>query len=497
MDNPQVMTRNGALEGLIVDDIAVFRGVPFAQPPVGDLRWRPPQPFPAWSGVRDATQWGHIAMQPQPQPKDVSAVGETPPSEDCLTLNVWTPVPGSSQRLPVMVWIHGGGFTIGSGISAQSDGGRLARQGVVVVSINYRLGRFGFFAHPALTAEARGGEVANYGLMDQIAALKWVRENIAAFGGDPDQMTIFGSSAGGHSVLALMASPKARNLFQAAIAQSPPARSPSQTLTEAEAVGVRLASAWNAADGSAQALRAVPADRILDADTTSPLLSGEMPITDGSILTAPILSTFEAGEEAPVPLIIGATDYELPPLIVPPELRSRVAPYDAAEPGLRSLYPSADAYDHYLSDAIFAEPAARIAALHQARQPTFRYRFSALPESLRAQSFTGAFHSMEGSYVFGTLDVMPWPVSARDHELAEAVGAYWVAFAKTGTPAASAMTAWPGAAEGWIMDFTHDGPAAAVDDRLGLYDALASGYAAGRLRLLLSERNAVDDAEIG
>jgi para-nitrobenzyl esterase len=421
----------------------------------------------------------------QPEPKDLKAVGSTTPSEDCLTLNIWTPTSALRQRLPVMVWIHGGGFMLGSGIGAQSDGGYLARHGVVVVSINYRLGRFGFFAHPTLTEEARGGEVANYGLMDQIAALTWVRHNIASFGGDPRDVTIFGGSAGGYSVLALMASTKARGLFQKAIAQSPPVRDQSETLAEAEAHGVQLARSWGATEGSAEALRAIPAERIAEADTTSPGLSGEMPIIDGEVLRAQIISTFEAGEEAKVPLIIGTTDFELPPLIVPPVLHARVVRYAEAVPTLRNIYKSAVEYDHYLSDAIFAEPAAHIAHLHGEKLPTYRYRFSVLPESLTARGFTGAFHSMEGGYVFNTLSAMPWPVSEQDFELAEAVSAYWLAFAKGGSPDHPGAPTWPGASNGRILNFTRDGPVAAVDDRQGTLDALTHAYARGDLHLVL------------
>jgi para-nitrobenzyl esterase len=488
MTSPHVVTRSGAVAGLYVDDIAVFRGIPFAEPPVGRLRWRPPQPVPAWTGVRDATAWGHICMQQEP--KDVKAVGATTPSEDCLTLNVWTPAPQAGGRLPVMVWIHGGGFMLGSGIGAQSDGGYLAKQGVVVVSINYRLGRFGFFAHPALAAESRGGEVANYGLMDQIAALRWVRDNIASFGGDPHDVTIFGGSAGGYSVLALMASPKARGLFRKAIAQSPPVRDQSETLTEAEAHGVQLAKQWGAAGDTVEALRAVPADRVAAADPSSPGLSGEMPIIDGQVLKAQVMATFEAGEEAPVPLVIGATDYELPPLIVPPVLHARLARYEAAAPLLRNIYKTADAYDHYLSDAIFAEPVAHVARLHGGRAPTYRYRFSAFPISLTASGFTAAFHSMEGGYVFNTLAAMPWPVSEQDLELAKTVSAYWVAFAKSGSPNHAGATSWPGASDGSILNFTREGPVATADDRQGITDALTGAYAHGDLPLILGTQAA-------
>ena len=482
---PIVQTRDGALAGLVVDGVDLFRGIPFAQPPVGDLRWRPPQPVMAWSGVRDATQWGHICMQPPPQ--DPRAVGATTPNEDCLTLNVWAPEGARSQRLPVMVWIHGGGFVLGSGIGAQSDGSALARQGVIVVSLNYRLGKLGFFAHPALTAESHGGDLANYGLMDQIAALKWVRDNIAAFGGDPQNVTIFGGSAGGESVLALMTSPAAHGLFQKAICQSGPARDRAQTLTEAEAAGVSLAARWGVKDASVQALRAVPAERILadSADANVATMSGEMPLIDGRILPSQIVRTFEAGGEAPVPLVIGTTDYELPPQVVPPQLQARVRPYAVAGPVLNRLYPSEAAYAHYLSDAIFAEPARYLASLHARHAPTFRYRFSAFPDALRALGFTGAVHSTEGGYVFKTFSASAWPMTDADQALAEQVSAYWVAFAKTGDPNHAGLPTWPRAGGAEILNFTHQGPAPMHDDREALLVGLSEAYAHGDLPLVM------------
>ena len=213
----QVQTKNGSVEGLTVSGVRVFRGIPYAAPPVGDLRWREPQPAPDWKGVRKAVEFGPRCVQ---GPIFDDMVFRDQPSEDCLYLNVWTPAKAASARLPVMVWIYGGGFQAGSTSEPRQDGERLARKGVVVVSLNYRLGVFGFFAHPALTKESPHRASGNYGLMDQVAALRWVRDNVAAFGGDPGNVTIFGESAGAVSVCTLMCTPLAQGLFHRARAES-------------------------------------------------------------------------------------------------------------------------------------------------------------------------------------------------------------------------------------------------------------------------------------
>ena len=206
------------MAGAAADGVVSWKGVPFAAPPVGDLRWRAPRPAPAWDGVRQASAYANDCMQ-QPFPSDAAPLG-TPPAEDCLYLNVWAPEKPAAAKLPVMVWIHGGGFVNGGSSPAVYDGSHFARRGVVFVSFNYRLGRFGFFAHPALTQEAAGGPLGNYGYLDQIAALRWVQKNVAAFGGDPGNVTLFGESAGGGSVNTLMISPLAKGLFHKAIVQS-------------------------------------------------------------------------------------------------------------------------------------------------------------------------------------------------------------------------------------------------------------------------------------
>jgi len=247
-------------------------------------------------------------------------------SEDCLTLNVFGP-PATKTLHPVMVFFHGGGFTQGSASAALFDGTYLAQQGVVIVTCNYRLGRFGFFAHPALTREANGDPVANYGLMDQIAALKWVRDNIAAFGGDSGKVTIFGESAGGISVNNLMISPLARGLFRAAIAESSFGRERTETLAEAETSGTQAAHRWGVTSETTEALRKIPASAIIAVDAKdqpfSFFLDGHVPIIDGQVVPESVMSGFSAGHEAAVPFIIGVNELELPPAFPPPSLESR------------------------------------------------------------------------------------------------------------------------------------------------------------------------------
>ncbi len=270
----QVKVEGGAVKGAVADGVLSFKGIPFAAPPVGDLRWRPPQPVVPWTGVKEATAYGHDCAQ-KPFPSDAAPLG-TEPSEDCLVVNVWRPAEKTSAALPVMVWIYGGGFVNGGSSPAVYDGSQFAKQGVVLVSFNYRVGRFGFFAHPALSAEHPGEPLGNYALMDQIAALQWVQKHIAGFGGNPKDVTVFGESAGGMSVHALLTSPAAKGLFHKAIIESGGGRSGLLTMRKlhddqpnqpsAEAVGVAFAKS-NGIEGTdaaaLKALRALPADKVV------------------------------------------------------------------------------------------------------------------------------------------------------------------------------------------------------------------------------------------
>ena len=449
-----VKIETGTLSGATAGDVAVFRNIPYAAPPTGPLRWKPPQPALAWSGTRDAATVGPLCMQVAS--KD-NGVGPPPASEDCLQLNVTTP--SLTGRAPVMVWIHGGGFVNGSATAALYDGTALARRGVVVVAVNYRLGRFGFFAHPALTAS--GGPAANYGLMDMIAALQWVQRNIRAFGGDPSQVTLFGESAGGIAVNQLMLAPQARGLFVRAITESGLGREVPTPLAAAEARGASVAEQLGVKrdqPNAAAALRAIPADVLLAAGEPS-LMNGDLPIADGVTITGRVVDGFKAGREARVPFIVGANDIELP-RIAGGYAKGFGGLTADQEEGLVAAYGGRAAFeDRYKSDVIFTEPATTLARLHAANgSPAYLYRFAIL--SGGAPTFLkGAPHAQERQYVFETLSASPWPTDAKDAALAKDVSAYWTAFAKTGRPAPDHLPAWPtyeGARS--VLNFTREGP---------------------------------------
>lgn len=430
----QVSIDSGVVMGATADGIASFKGIPYAAPPVGAGRWSAPAPVAPWSAPRDATTYGPDCMQ---NPLPGVQAGTRPMSEDCLTLNVWTPKPAKGAKLPVMLWIHGGGFVGGSGTLPESDGTALARRDVIIVSINYRLGRFGFFAHPAL------GKDGNWGLMDQIAALKWVRRNIASFGGDPAKVTIFGESAGGESVSRLTASPAAKGLFARAIVASGGGRDSWPTLAEAQAKGQAFGARANAAD--AAALRALPADRVLGGvnllNKEDDRYSG--PITDGTIVTGDSDRIFAAGGQARVPLIIGNNDDELG--FVPGAFRKVVndpalAKLGAGAAAVLGAYGDADEANRRVgADVMFTEPALAL-GLRQARAgaPTFLYRFGYVAEGQRKKDL-GAVHASDIVFQFGNLAP---DATAADRAAAKLIGDYWTNFAKTGDPNADGLPVW-------------------------------------------------------
>ncbi|WP_374468749.1 carboxylesterase/lipase family protein [Phenylobacterium sp.] len=428
---PVAKLAQGPVRGALADGAATFLGIPYAAAPVGDLRWRPPAAAPTWRETRDATRPGANCTQ----------------SEDCLFLNVTRPAnarPGA--KLPVMVWIHGGAFVMGNSIGAfgaEHDGAEFARQGVVTVTLNYRLGRAGWFSHPALRRE---GPTGNYGLMDQIAALKWVQANIHAFGGDPKNVTIFGESGGAISVLYLMLAPDARGLFHKAISESGFGRHQPVPLAVAEATAVQLAEkAGVTGDGAeaAAALRRLPLTALpVSGPLTAPGRPG--PILDGAIIQSGLAEGFAAGRQAKIPLVLGGNSNEAS-LFRPQPAQLDLVP-EAARPSLMAAFDPEGTGDrnrivHRLATAQFiTEPDRNLARLHaKAGAPVWLYHFSYVTPAERATSL-GAAHTAEIKYVFGGAKQKFAP---EDVPLSKAMNAYWAAFARKGDPGHAGGTSWP------------------------------------------------------
>ena len=477
----QVKIDSGTLAGAAADGVLSFKGVPFAAPPVGALRWRAPQPAAAWSGVRPATEYGHDCMQ-EPFPSDAAPLG-TKPAEDCLVMNVWRPAASAARKLPVMVWIYGGGFVNGGSSPAVYDGSQFARRGIVFVSFNYRIGRFGFFAHPELTREnPDGGLLGNYGYMDQIAALKWVQRNIAAFGGDPANVTVFGESAGGGSVHMLLTSPLARGLFAKAIIESGGGRGGlmgSKSVRDIEPSGVALARA-NGIQGEGPdalaALRALPAEKVVNGlnMATMGAAGGTYaggPVVDGKIVVENPDDAYRAGRNAKVPVMIGANSADIG-FAFAKSMDELLTPFGANRDKARAVYDPANSGDvrsvgaKVAMDRTMEEPA-RFTAAEFAGQglPSYEYRFSYVADSMRKQ-WPGAPHATEIPYVFDTVAAKYGKdLTAADEATARAANAYWANFAKTGDPNGPGLPHWPryAAASDGIMDFTPDGPRGGPD----------------------------------
>jgi para-nitrobenzyl esterase len=479
----EVATAEGRVSGASEEGAEVFKGVPFAAPPVGDLRWRPPQPVAPWQGVRAATRFGHDCMRPAADPA-------FEPSEDCLYLNVWRPAGAPARKRPVIVWIHGGAFVSGSNVPAEASGAAFARDGVVFVAPNYRLGRFGFFAHPALSAERPDEPKGNYGYLDQIAALQWVKRNIAAFGGDPDNVTIMGASAGGESVLALAASPLAQGLFRRVIAQSGGGRTQllgaqmlaadSEAHPSAEKIGVAFGASVGIEGDDAAALerlRALPAEKIAGNLTALGMVFlGERsrfsgPIVDGRIVTA---QPAEALKAAPsLPMIVGsdeadlglnrATSKDAAFAAFGPRAAEASAAYDPA--GTATLD---DVNGMIGRDRTMIEPARLVARTIAANgKPAWLFRFSYVAEAQRGKPTKGAEHSSEVVYTFDTLGALLGDkVSATDAAVASTMHLYWVNFARTGDPNGAGLPSWTPvtAADDPLLDFQADGRAVTKAD---------------------------------
>jgi len=462
-----VQIDSGLVRGLAVGeaaDVIAYRGIPYAAPPVGELRWKAPQPVAPWEGVLVCEDYGPVCPQPK-FGKGVYEADRAPADEDCLYLNVWTPAGTPKGKLPVMVWIHGGGFTIGSGSMRYYDGQNLARLGVVIVTINYRLGPLGFFAHPQLSAESEHGVSGNYGVLDQIAALEWVQQNIAAFGGDPDCVTIFGESAGSVSVCLLMVSPLAKGLFHRAIAESGAAQFMKRRLRgdnprqeSAEAMGLRLAQelGCDGADAIAKLRNKSPRELL---DTIKPQILSALagnklyPMIDGYVLPDAPGKLFAEGKQHNVPLIMGsnAADGNIFAMGMPVKTAAAYKMYVRklfrryADRMLKLFPVESDddvkaAYERLLTVVAFACPTREtLRQMSNVEANGYQYEFTRVPPLLARQGM-GAIHGLEVHYVFD--NEAPRLSTPEDEELSRVISAAWVRFAATGDPSGDGLQ-WP------------------------------------------------------
>ncbi len=490
MSDPTVKLKTGRIEGIQQGEVAVFKGIPYAQPPVGELRWRPPQPVLPWTGTLKANKFGHSAWQRGAEMVEfvynlikgqgmgwfkrnlilgIVKYGPKPvQSEDCLTLTVRTPSLKPAEKLPVMVFIHGGAHQDGGSHDQLYDSNALAKKDVILVTINYRLGLMGFLAHPDLSDESPDGVSGNYGMLDQILALEWVNENIGHFGGDADNVTIFGESAGGESVLHLMSSPRAHGLFHKAIAQSPATGAQLQHLkqpffvhTSAEEQGVQFAN--RAGAKSIKELRSMSAEALAKIVRSGHGAEGNFyPVIDGHYLPKSTFETFQNQEQAQVPFLIGSNEHEntlFSPMMDAVLMEYADHPHEAGKlpaymdeeygedlPDLFKLYPGLEKRDpiavaHFQGDSFFGTAARFYAGeMITAEEPVFLYHFrrkSPLPKQT-----AGAFHAAELPFVFGLLHSPIFPSIDEDAPLAETMQLFWTNFAKTGNPNGESVPNW-------------------------------------------------------
>jgi para-nitrobenzyl esterase len=504
-----VKVDSGQLQGVEAEGVISFKGVPFAAPPVGELRWRPPQPTPRWTGVRQAAEFGRSCMQGRGGPPPGAGARAGAPaaaaptgapaaqgaSEDCLYLNVWRPADPAARNLPVMVWIYGGGFVGGSSSSPITSGVQFAKQGVVLVSMNYRVGRFGFFAFPALSSERPNENKGNYAYMDQLAALQWVKRNIAAFGGNPNNVTIFGFSAGGVSVHSMLASPQARGLFHKAIVHSGGSRDSVLTArplradgvdpnypVSAETIGIQFAKAMGI-EGTDQValakLRGLSADEVLRGAPPQP--GGTMPsyettpILDGKLITETAETTYKARRQPRVPLMLGSNSADTAGNRIKARTKDEFfARYGEWSAEAKAAYDPDGTTDlatmvaRANDDFGQAEPARFAANAFAANgSPVYLYMFSYVPTAMREQLRAGSPHGGDVPFAFGTLGAgrggAPTP---EDLAVSRMMQSYWVNFARTGDPNGSGLPTWPRhvARKDQIFTFRPDGSAGAGPD---------------------------------
>ena len=487
-----VATRSGPVQGVTSADVETFKGIPFAQPPVGKLRWRAPVAASRWAHVRKADHFGHDCMQ-FPFPSDAAPLGVAP-GEDCLYLNIWRPAASAAAPRPVLVWIYGGGFVNGGSSPAVYDGSEFARQGIVFVSFNYRLGRFGFFGHPALTAESGGKALlGNYGYMDQIAALKWVQQNIRAFGGDPGQVTVMGESAGGASVHMLMATPLAAGLFRNAIVMSGGGRGyilGERRLSEdlpgrpsAETVGMNFGVSVGIEGRDAAALkrlRALPADKVVAGlnmgtmnapDPAKATYGG--PLVDGRVVSMPSDALYAKGQSNAKSVMVGANAADIGFAsgdtldVVYARFGSHRAEAEAAYDPAHTDNVARISHDIAM-DNFMVEPARYVARLiARSGRPAFYYRFSYVAESMRSEWPNGAPHATDIPFFLNTVAAKYGDkLTARDAAMAKLAATAVANFAKHGNPNWGTEPGWPASQpdDAGVFDFSLNGPAAWIDD---------------------------------